>query len=85
MVIWSYDITFSLVVIVTTWQGNLTRAFCEEGEGEKVISQICNRSLNLVFSSFNEHQMLTVSRKSTGQHNSTGNHLNLSYVLWCNY
>ena len=36
------------------------------------------------FFSFNEHQMLTVSRSSACQHDSTGNHLNLSYVLGCN-
>ena len=29
-------ITFSIVVIVTTWQGDLTRACCEGGVGEKV-------------------------------------------------
>ena len=38
-------VKFSLVVIVTTWLGDLTRAFCKGGVGEKVITQICNRSL----------------------------------------
>ena len=32
----SYKITFSLVVIVTAWQGDLSRAFSEGGVGEKV-------------------------------------------------
>ena len=32
----SYKITFSVVVIITTWHGDLTRAFCEGGVGEKV-------------------------------------------------
>ena len=39
---------------------------------------------NQGFSSFKERRMLTVSLKSACQHNSTGNHLNLSHVLGCN-
>ena len=41
----SYKITFSLVVIVTAWQGDLSRAFSEGGVGEKVNFKICNISL----------------------------------------
>ena len=37
--------TFSLVVIVTAWQGDLSRAFSEGGVGEKVNFKICNISL----------------------------------------
>ena len=36
----SYKITFSLV-IVTAWQGYLSRAFSEGGVGEKVNFKIC--------------------------------------------
>ena len=35
---------FSLVVIVTAWQGDLSRAFSEGGVGEKVNFKICNIS-----------------------------------------
>ena len=35
-VLMSYKITFSLVVIVTAWQGDLSRAFSEGGVSEKV-------------------------------------------------
>ena len=36
---------FSLVVIVTAWQGDLSRAFSEGGVGEKVNFKMCNISL----------------------------------------
>ena len=41
----SYETTFSLVVIVTAWQGDLSRAFSEAGVGEKVNFKMCNISL----------------------------------------
>ena len=55
----SYKITFSLVVIVTAWQGDLSRAFSEGGVGEKVNFKMCNISLKSnVFFTSNDHQML---------------------------
>ena len=43
-VLYSYKKTFSFVSIVTTYLAMRSHD-CEDGVGEKVISQICNRSL----------------------------------------
>ena len=82
----SYKITFSLVVIVTAWQGDLSRAFSEGGlKVKRSISKVCNRSLKSSVICIQRPQNAHTVRTKCVQHNSNENILKLIIFCWGNY